>query len=100
MPSGADAAGRYSRTNVLRLIRVPLTDGQYDTLASFVFNVGARGLQRSTLRRKINRLGHAAVPAQFVKWIWAGGRKLKGLVRRTDAEAALYANHQPCFVAA
>lgn len=77
---------------VLRLIAVPLTDGQFDALVSFVFNVGAGGLQRSTLRRKVNRDEHSAVPAEFMKWIWAGGRKLKGLVRRREAEARIYAS--------
>jgi lysozyme len=75
---------------VLRLISVPLTDGQFDALASFVFNVGAAGLQRSTLRRKVNRGEHGAVPAEFRKWVWAGRRKLKGLARRREAEARLY----------
>ncbi len=79
---------------VLRLITAPLTDGQFDALVSFVFNVGAGGLQRSTLRRKVNREEHGAVPAEFMKWVWAGGRKLKGLVRRREAEARLYAGHQ------
>ena len=84
-----DAA--MAERSVLRLIVVPLTDGQFDALASFVFNVGAGGLQRSTLRRKVNREEHALVPAEFLKWVWAGGRKLKGLVRRREAEARLYA---------
>ena len=37
---------------VMRLIDVPLTDGQFDALASFTFNLGAGALQRSTLRKK------------------------------------------------
>jgi len=76
---------------VLRLITVPLTDGQFDALVSFTFNLGAGALQRSTLRRKVNRGDHAAVPAEFRKWVWAGGRKLEGLVRRRAAEAKTYA---------
>jgi GH24 family phage-related lysozyme (muramidase) len=75
---------------VLRLITVPLTDGQFDALVSFTFNLGAGALQRSTLRRKVNRGDHAAVPAEFRKWVWVGGRKLEGLVRRREAEAELY----------
>lgn len=75
---------------VLRLIRVPLTDGQFDALVSFTFNLGAGVLQRSTLRRKVNRAEHAAVPAEFRRWVWAGGRKLKGLMRRREAEVAMY----------
>ena len=78
---------------VLRLITVPLTDGQFDALVSFTFNLGAGALQRSTLRRKVNRGDHAALPSEFRKWVWAGGSKLEGLVRRRNEEANLY-NHQ------
>lgn len=76
--------------SVLRLINVPLTDGQFDALVSFTFNLGGGALQRSTLRRKVNRGEHSAVPAEFMKWVWAGGRKQKGLVRRRRAEGLLY----------
>lgn len=75
---------------VLRLINVPLTDGQFDALVSFTYNLGGGALQRSTLRRKINREEHTEVPDQFMRWVWAGGRKLKGLVRRRKAETVLY----------
>lgn len=75
---------------VLRLIRVPLTDGQFDALVSFTFNLGSGALQRSTLRRKVNRDEHNEVPREFMRWVWAGGRKLKGLIRRRAAEAELY----------
>ena len=75
---------------VLRLICVPLEDGQFDALASFTFNLGAGALQRSTLRRKVNREVHGVVPAEFRRWVWAGGRKLKGLMRRRRVEAELY----------
>lgn len=75
---------------VLRLISVPLTDGQFDALVSFTFNLGAGALQRSTLRRKINREDHEDATAEFLRWVWAGGRKLNGLIRRRQAEAALY----------
>lgn len=75
---------------VLRLIKVPLTDGQFDALVSFTFNLGSGALQRSTLRRKVNREEHADVPAEFMKWVWAGGKKLKGLIRRRSAESLLY----------
>lgn len=75
---------------VIRLIRVPLTQHQFDALVCFTFNVGAGALQRSTLRRVINRGDHDEVPDQLMRWIWGGGRKLPGLVRRRRAEAALY----------
>lgn len=75
---------------VLRLIAVPLTQGQFDALVSFTFNLGSGALQRSTLRRKVNREEHDDVPAELMKWVWAGGRKLKGLVKRRASEARYY----------
>ena len=69
-----------------------LTDGRFDALSSFTFNLGAGALQRSTLRRKVNHEEHDAVPGEFRRWVWAGGRKLKGLMLRREAEAALYAS--------
>ena len=68
---------------VLRLIRVPLTNGQFDALVSFTFNLGSGALQRSTLRRKVNREEHEDVPAEFMRWVWAGGKKLRGVLTYT-----------------
>ena len=77
---------------VLRLVNVPLSDGQFDALVSFTFNLGAGALQRSTLRRKVNRQLHIEVPSQLMRWVWAGGRRLNGLIRRRKAEALQYTN--------
>lgn len=75
---------------VSKLIYVPLKQGQFDALISFVYNLGSGCLQRSTLRQKINR-GDDPV-SEFHKWVYAGGRKIPGLIRRRAAEARLYAN--------
>lgn len=75
---------------VLRLISVPLTEGQFDALVSFTFNLGAGALQRSTLRRKVNRGEHESVPAELLKWVWAAGKRLPGLIRRRRAEGSAY----------
>ena len=75
---------------VLRLIHVPLTDGQFNALVSFTYNLGQGALQRSTLRRKVNRKEHQAAPAEFMRWVWAHGRKLPGLVKRRFVEVFLY----------
>lgn len=75
---------------VLRLIDVPLTDGQFDALVSFTFNLGAGALQRSTLRRKVNCQAHSEVPEQLMRWVWAGGRRLHGLVSRRESESIHY----------
>ena len=77
---------------VKRLVEVPLSQSQFDALVSFTFNLGAGALQRSTLRRKVNRAEHVQVPSEFLRWIWAGGRRLRGLLRRRQAEVAFYKN--------
>ena len=75
---------------VARLIKIPLNNKQFDALVSFTFNVGAAALQRSTLRHKVNRSEHEQVPAEFIRWVYANGRKIPGLIRRRIAEAELY----------
>lgn len=85
-----DVAVAVAERAVLRLIAVPLGDRRFDALVSFTFNLGAGALQRSALRRKVNREAHADVPAEFRRWVWGGGRKLPGLVRRREAEAVMY----------
>lgn len=80
---------------VLQLISVHLTDGQFDALVSFTFNLGAGALQRSTLRRKVNRGEHEGISAELKKWVWAAGKRLPGLVRRRKAEALAYAYGTP-----
>ena len=75
---------------VMALISVPLTECQFDSLTSFTFNLGAGSLQRSSMRQQINREEHENVPRELMKWVFAGGKKLKGLVLRRSAEGQLY----------
>lgn len=77
---------------VVRLISVPLTDGQFDALVSFTFNLGAGALQRSTLRRKVNRGEHESVHAELMKWAWAAGKTISGLTHRRKLEGFLYSS--------
>jgi len=77
---------------VNRLIRVPLTDGQFAALVSFTFNLGSGRLQGSTLRMKANRGDMLGAADEFPKWRRAGGRILRGLVRRRAEERALWLN--------
>ncbi|MEI7681372.1 MAG: lysozyme [Betaproteobacteria bacterium] len=75
---------------MLRLIRVLLTDGQFDALVSFMFNLSAGALQCSTLHRQTNRGEHDAAALEFLKWVWAAGRQLPGLMARRKAESGIY----------
>jgi lysozyme len=75
---------------VLRLISVPLSDGQFDALVSFTFNLGSGTLQRSSLRAKINREEFEDASEVFGKYVYARGKKLKGLIRRRESERLLF----------
>ena len=81
---------------VERLVRVPLTENQFSSLVSFVFNAGAGNLQISTLLRRLNAGDYDAVPSELAKWVKATdpktGKKvtLSGLVKRRAAEGELW----------
>jgi lysozyme len=54
------------------------------------YNLGAGALQRSTLRAKVNRQEHAQAPNEFMRWVYANGKKVAGLIKRRRIEADLY----------
>jgi lysozyme len=67
-----------------------LTQGQFDALVSFAFNLGCGALRKSTLRKRIESGNPVLAAREFPKWCHAGHRKLKGLVRRRAAERELF----------
>jgi GH24 family phage-related lysozyme (muramidase) len=76
---------------VLRL--VPGVDGRqgaYDALVSISFNFGLGNLQRSTIRMKANRGDWEGAAESFRVWNKGGGKVLPGLVKRREAESALF----------
>ena len=81
-----------AESSVSRLINVPLNDNQFAALVSFTFNLGGGALQRSTLRRKINRCEYLLASMEFHRWVYAGGKKLKGLIKRRFEEYLLFLN--------
>ena len=93
---GQDIA-RFER-GVTSLLKVPVTQNQFDALVSFSFNCGldidadtkAEGLGDSTLLRLVNEGNFAQAADEFKKWDHDGGRKVDGLSRRRVAEAFLF----------
>jgi len=75
---------------VERYCPVKLTQGQFDALVSFSFNVGLGTLQRSTLRQKILRGDMEGAAEEFLKYTIGGGKVLKGLVNRRNDERAMF----------
>lgn len=80
---------RFERS-VSRLCPVSLTQGQFDALVSFSYNLGSGALQSSTLRRRLLRGDYEGAADELLRWVWAGGRRLAGLVRRRAAERVLF----------
>lgn len=68
----------------------PTTQGQFDALVGFAYNVGLGALKESTLLRLHKEGKYAEASQQFSRWNKAGGRVLNGLTRRRDAEKAMY----------
>jgi lysozyme len=79
-----------SESIVASQITVPLTQGQFDALVDFVFNLGQGALSGSTLRRKLNSGDYAGAAAEFPKWCHAGNEVLPGLVTRRAKERAMF----------
>lgn len=76
--------------DVLRLVTAPLSDNEFGALISFTFNLGAGNLASSTLLKLLNRHKYAEAADQFPRWVFAGGKRLEGLVSRRNAERDLF----------
>lgn len=68
------------------------TQGRFDACADFCFNVGINAFRSSTLLKRIRRKESvAAIQAEFLKWVYAGGVPLSGLLKRRKWEAERWA---------
>lgn len=76
---------------VRRAVTVPLSQGQFNALSSFAYNVGPTAFQQSALLRVLNSGHYGAVPAQLARWVHGNAHEIvPGLVARRRAEAALF----------
>ncbi len=81
---------RSSEQAVARLVKVPLTQGQFDALVDFCFNLGTGRLASSTLLKALNGGRYADAAEQLLRWDIAGGEESAGLKARREAEFALW----------
>jgi lysozyme len=75
---------------VQRLVKVSLTQGQFDALVDFVFNLGQGRLSNSTLLKDLNSGKYDQAAEQILLWDHAGAVELAGLKTRREAEAAMW----------
>ena len=80
--SAANAVNKY--------VKVSINQNQFDALVSFTFNLGSGSLTSSSLLKYLNQGKIQAAANEFPKWCHAGGKTLPGLVRRRNAEKALF----------
>lgn len=76
--------------HIKRLVKVPLSQGEFDALSSWVFNLGGGSLANSTLLRKLNAGDYAGAGNEIPRWNKAGGKVLAGLTRRRAAERKMF----------
>lgn len=74
----------------IRLCPGAVKSTQIAAIADFAFNCGAGNLEISSLRRKVNRNDFDGASDEFLKWVYARGVKLPGLVRRRVAEREMF----------
>ena len=75
---------------VQRLVRVALTQGQFDALADFTFNLGAGELASSTLLKELNAGQYDAAREQLLRWDHVGSQENASLKARREAEFQLW----------
>ena len=81
---------REAEQAVLRLVKVPLTQGQFDALVDFCYNLGAGKLTESTLLKDLNAGRYDATQEQLLRWDHVGLQENAGLRARREAEAELW----------
>ncbi|MEX5908508.1 lysozyme [Citrobacter portucalensis] len=76
--------------DVLKVVMVKLTQGQFDALVSFAYNVGSRALSTSTLLKKLNAGDIKGAADEFLRWNKSGGKVMPGLTNRRKAEREVF----------
>jgi len=85
---------RRTERAVIKYIDAQLNDDQFAALVSFTFNLGPAALQRSSLRQKINYGQYNECSKEFLKWVYAGGKRVTGLVQRRKVEMDLFNSYR------
>ena len=81
---------RDAEQAVQRLVKVPLTQGQFDALVDFTFNLGAGRLAASSFLKSLNAGRYDEAAEQLLRWDHAGGQEMAALKARRQAEAELW----------
>jgi len=83
-----DVAGAVLTVDLL--VRVPINQNQFDALVDLVYNIGSSAFRGSTLLKLLNADHYLHASYEFVKWDHAAGKEIPGLLKRREAEQALF----------
>lgn len=85
-----DDLARMTYPVIKRLVKVDLTQGQFDALCSFIYNLGEEQVSKSTLLKLLNAKDYKGASGQFGRWVYDNGKKFDGLVTRRKKEQELF----------
>ena len=83
-------ANKTFSENINKVVKVPLSQNQFDALVSFAYNIGNKNFNWSTLLKKLNQSDYEGASLEFGRWNQAGGKILNGLVLRRQKEKELF----------
>ena len=80
----------WAEDAVERSVKVSLNQFQFDALVSFTYNLGPSALARSTLLRKLNKGDYLGAADEILRWTYAGGKVMRGLITRRTVERDMF----------
>lgn len=75
---------------VRNYVKVTINQNQFDALVSLCYNIGTEAFRRSSLVRYINRGDYNTAALELLRFVYAGKKKLPGLVTRRNKEYDLF----------
>lgn len=80
----------WAESTVNKYVTVTVTQGEFDAMVDFTFNLGSGSFQHSTLLKLVDVGDFAGAANEFVKWDKVGGVEVAGLLRRRLAEQQMF----------
>lgn len=71
-------------------VKVVINQNQFNSLSSFIFNVGVNAFSKSTLLKKLNSGDYSGAANEFMRWVYDNGRFVQGLFNRREDEKNLF----------
>lgn len=79
-----------TQTAINQLVNVPLTQGAYDALCDFVYNVGITAFKNSTMLKKLDAKDYSGAALEFIRWKYDNGKVVEGLLNRRKREQEMF----------